>query len=183
MNLEMIVRTMQFILAPAVMINACAVILTGLLGHYAAINNRLRDMNHERLAQLRTVSSAELEQPELEQLDPLTLERLGEIDAQLPELLLRHRLIRDGLLSVYGGMFLFIASMLVIALGAWAGMNWISVAALIVFLAGTTLVLIGVFTVALEIRRSHLAVEFEVSRVSNFSRDRRTAVASQVSNS
>ena len=160
------------------MINACAVILTGLLGHYAAINNRLRDMNRERLAQLRTISSAELEQP-----DPLTLERLGEIDAQLPELLLRHRLIRDGLLSIYGGMFLFITSMLVIALGAWAGMNWISVAALIVFLAGTVLVLIGVFTVALEIRRSHLAVEFEVSRVSNFSRDRRTAVASQVSNS
>ena len=178
MNLEMIVRTMQFILAPAVMINACAVILTGLLGHYAAINNRLRDMNRERLAQLRTVGSAELEQP-----DPLTLERLGEIDAQLPELLLRHRLIRDAVLFVYGGMFLFIASMLVIALGAWAGMNWISVAALIVFLAGTVLVLIGVFTVALEIRRSHLAVEFEVSRVSNFRANAQMSVAPHISSS
>ena len=168
MSLEMIVRTMQFILAPAVMINACAVIITGLLSHYAVINARLRDMNRERLAQLRLRDQSAMT-------DAFTLERLTEIDAQLPELLYRHRLIRDAVLFIYGGVFLFVASMLVIAVGAWTGPNWVSVAALIVFLAGTALVLAGVFTVALEIRRSHLAVEFEVNRVSHFGNDMRAA--------
>jgi hypothetical protein len=175
MNLEMIVRTMQFILAPAVMINACAVIITGLLSHYAVINARLRDMNRERLAQLRLSDQNAAT-------DALTLERLGEIDAQLPELLHRHRLIRDAVLFVYGGVFFFVTSMLVIALADALNLTWVSVAALIVFLVGTALVLAGVFTVALEIRRSHLAVEFEVNRVSSFGGDARVAVAPRVSN-
>jgi Protein of unknown function (DUF2721) len=175
MNLEMIARTMQFILAPAVMINACAVIITGLLGHYAVINARLRDMNRERLSQLRLTDQDAAT-------DALRLERLGEIDAQLPELLYRHRLIRDAVLFVYGGVFLFVVSMLVIAVAGASNTTWVSVAALIVFLAGTALVLVGVFTVALEIRRSHLAVEFEVNRVSHFGNDARVAVAPRVSN-
>jgi Protein of unknown function (DUF2721) len=175
MNLEMIARTMQFILAPAVMINACAVIITGLLGHYAVINARLRDMNRERLAQLRLTDQQATT-------DAFTLERLGEIDAQLPELLHRHRLIRDAVLFVYGGVFFFVTSMLVIAVANALNLTWVSVAALIVFLVGTALVLAGVFTVALEIRRSHLAVEFEVNRVSSFGHDARVAVAPRVSN-
>jgi hypothetical protein len=164
MNLEMIARTMQLILAPAVMINACALIITGLLSHYAVINARLRDMNRERLAQLRLTDQGAAT-------DAFTLERLGEIDAQLPQLLYRHRLIRDAVLFVYGGVFFFVASMLVTAVASAFNMTWVSVAALVVFLIGTALVLAGVFTVALEIRRSHLAVEFEIYRVSQFAND------------
>ncbi len=163
MNLEMIVRTLQFILAPTVMINACAVLITGLLGHYAAINHRLRDMSRERLALAQPSV-----RPESSPGDSLALERLGEIDAQLPELLIRHRQIRDAVLFIYGGVSLFVASMLGIALGAWTGAAWASTAALVVFLMGMVLVLIGVLIVAREMRRSHLAIAFEVGRASRF---------------
>jgi hypothetical protein len=157
MNLEMIARTMQFIIAPAVMINACAVLLTGLLAHAAAINARLRDMNRERIEHLRYVHH--------DSADALTLERLGEIDTQLPELLYRHRLVRDALLYVYSGVACFVASMLVIAVATALASLVVALVALVVFMLGTGLALMGLLVVSLEIRRSHLAVEFEASRV------------------
>ena len=49
MNAEMVARIIQLILAPVVMISACAILESGLLGHYASINARLRNMTHERL--------------------------------------------------------------------------------------------------------------------------------------
>jgi len=53
MNLEMIVRTIQLIIAPAVMITACCIFTNGLLGHYAAIGERLRITVRERVDLLR----------------------------------------------------------------------------------------------------------------------------------
>ena len=157
MNLEMIAQTMQFIIAPAVMVNACAVLLTGLLTHAAAINGRLRDMNRERLEHLRNAHH--------DPADGLTLERLSQIDTQLPELLHRHRLVRDALLYVYSGVACFVASMLVIAVATALASLAVALMALVVFMLGTGLALIGLLVVSLEIRRSHLAVEFEVARV------------------
>jgi Protein of unknown function (DUF2721) len=158
-SLEMIAKTMQFILAPTVMVNACAVLLTGLLAHYGAINDRLRNLNRERLERLRNAASG---------IDAaLTLERLNEIDTQLPELLQRHKLLRNALNFVYSGAVCCVLSMLLIALANTLESHWVSVAALLVFLLGTASVLIGLLVVSLEIRRSHHAVEFEVLRVSS----------------
>jgi Protein of unknown function (DUF2721) len=158
MTLEMIAKTMQFILAPTVLVNACAVLLGGLLAHYAAINLRLRGMSRERLERLRDVGSGHA--------DTLTLERLSEIDAQLPELLQRHRLVRDALLFVYAGASCCVLSMLLIATANALESRVVSTLALLVFLTGTALALLGLLVVSLEIRRSHNALEFEVSRVS-----------------
>lgn len=155
MTLEMIARTMQFILAPAVMINACAVLLSGLLAHYAAINTRLRDLGRERLERVR------------DETNRLTLERLSEIDVQLPDLLRRHGLLRDAILLVYSGVSCFVASMLVIAVATALENLTVSLVALIVFLLGTGLALLGLLVVSVEIRRSHRAVAFEVSRISS----------------
>jgi hypothetical protein len=162
MTLEMIVRTMQFILAPAVMVNACAVLLGGLLAHYATVNSRLREMNRERLECLRDAGR--------DQTDAITLERLNEIDTQLPELLVRHRLLRNALLFVYSAAAFCVVSMLVIALATLLESLAVSVLALVVFLLGTGLALTGLLVVSLEIRRSHHAIDFEVSRISSIGR-------------
>jgi hypothetical protein len=173
MSLEMIARTMQFILAPTVMVNACAVLLGGLLAHYASINLRLRDMNRERLERLRDASSGYA--------DDLTLERLSEIDTQLPELLQRHQLVRNALFFVYAGAAFCVVSMLLIAIAMVLVSLTVSVAALVVFLIGTGLVLIGLLVVSLEIWRSHRAVEFEVSRVSSIATPQPAALRIQSS--
>ena len=155
MNLEMIARTIQFILAPAVVVNACAVMMGGLLAHYAAINDRLRALNRERLERLKNPS------------DPITLERLHEIDVQTPELLKRHRLARNAVFSIYLAISVFVISMFVIAVAVVLAATWVSTLALIVFLSGALLLLLGLGFITLEIFGSHRSIEFEVRHVSS----------------
>lgn len=161
MNAEMIARTIGFILAPAVMVTACAVTLNGLLTHYAAINDRLRVLVKERLELLVEASPG------------LFLgERLEEIDTQLPQLLMRHKLMRDSILLVFIAVLLYVVSMLVIALAAF-GADWIATLALGLFLLSTAVLLSGTLLTAMEIYRSHSAVGYEVQQVSQLELRRR----------
>lgn len=153
----MIARTIGFILAPAVMINACAVALNGLLAHYAAINDRLRGLAKERLEllRLRVEASRGL----------FVGERLEEIDTQLPQLLVRHALMRTSILWVFIAVSLYVVTMLIIALAAFSA-PWVATLALVLFLLGTAALLGGVSLTVLEIYRSHGAVDYEVRQVS-----------------
>jgi Protein of unknown function (DUF2721) len=180
MTLEMIVRTMQFILAPAVMINACAVLLSGLLAHYAAINARLREMNRERLERVQHPGRDTVSSVADTVVDTVNLERLSELAAQVPELLSRHRLVRDALLLVYAGAVFCVISMLVIALAIVLESLVVSVLALVVFLLGTAFALTGLLVVSLEIRRSHHAIDFEVSRISSIGRPQTATQAASI---
>jgi Protein of unknown function (DUF2721) len=92
-NAQMIAATIQLILAPVVMVSACAILVTGLLSRYAAINDRLRAIGQERLDLLRRKIRASE--------DPFIDERLAEIDYQIPDLLHRHKLAQNAVLAVY----------------------------------------------------------------------------------
>jgi hypothetical protein len=159
MSAETVARTIQLILAPVVMVTACAILLGGLLSHYAAINDRLRALARERLDLLRQASAA------APIADPFNSERLEEIDKQVPDLLHRHRLERDAVLSVYAAVLVFLVTMLVIAVAAVANSAEMATVALIVFLAGTGALSWGVWLTAVEVHRSHRAVEYEARRV------------------
>ncbi len=154
MNAEMVARIIQTIIAPVVMISACAITLTGLLSHYAAINDRLRRMGRERLDLLRVRAA-----------DTIGRERLAEVDAQLPELLRRLKMMRNAVLSIYSSILLLIVDMLVIALAAVTEMVWLSTLVMVVFLLGMAALLIGVLITAVEIRSSHRAIQYEVQHV------------------
>ena len=157
MNAEMVTRIIQTIIAPVVMVNACAILLGGLLNHSAAINDRLRGMARERIAMLRESGAAKA--------DRLLAERLDEIDTQMPDLLHRLGLIRAAIMSVYGAILLLVVDMLVIALAVVSATDWLTTAVLIVFLAGTGALFFGVVLIVLEARQSQRAIRFEVQRV------------------
>lgn len=53
MNAATIPRTIQPILAPVAMVTTCAILVSGILAHYAVVNERLRSLTHERLDLLR----------------------------------------------------------------------------------------------------------------------------------
>ena len=159
MSAEMVARTIQLIIAPVVMVTTCSIMLGGLLGHYATVNDRLRAMSRERLYLLRMART------KAAAADPIALERLDEIDSQVPELLRRHKLVRDAVLAVYCAILVFVADMFVIAVSAVVDYPWIASLVLIVFLTGTAALLLGVLLMAREIRSSHRAVEFEARRV------------------
>ncbi len=154
----MVTRTIQLILAPVLIISACAITVGGLLGHYAAISGRLRELTRERLEQLRE-DSAHPYTP------GYTREHLGEIDAQLPDLLRRLRLVHDALLCAYSGVAVLVMDMFVIALAVVTGSRGAATLALGSFLLGTT----GLFLCALlaiaEVRTSHVAVGDAARRV------------------
>jgi hypothetical protein len=159
MNAEMVAGTIQLILAPVVMVTACALILNGVLARYAAVNDRLRALNRERLDLFRAGSGPEQGGDEVAQ------ERLEEIDEQAPELVRHHKLLHDGLLAVYFAVLVYVADMFVIA---WAvagdSAGW-ATAALLVFLGATAALLGGVLLTAIEVRTSHRAVQAETARV------------------
>jgi Protein of unknown function (DUF2721) len=152
MNAEMIAHTIMFILAPAVMLNATAVFFNGLLGDYALLNERMRRLARERLELLRAVQ------------DSLNLERLQEIDTELPAMLHRHKMLRNAILLISIAIALYVLTMLLIGLAAF-GALWAEMVALVLFLFSTTLMLIGILFKVLEVYSSHFAVAFEVERI------------------
>jgi hypothetical protein len=154
MTADQVSRTIQLILAPVVMVTACAILTGGLLTRYAAINDRLRAIARERLDLLSGAARTALGD-----------ERLQELDAQAPGLLHRHRQARDALLYTYGASLIFIGDMFVIALAAVSGSAALATAVLVVFLAGIAALFAGLVLTLLEIRTSHLAVHYEVNRV------------------
>jgi len=165
MTAETVSKTIQLILAPVVLVTACAILAGGLLTRYAAINDRLRAIVRERLDLLRAAAATG-------QRDAFTSERLEELDAQVPSLLHRHTQARDALLCVYGASLIFIGDMFVIALAAATGSDWLANAVLMVFLAGTALLFAGLLLVLLEVRSSHQAVHYEVRRVTALQHER-----------
>jgi hypothetical protein len=56
----------------------------------------------------------------------------------------------------------------------------VSVLALVVFLLGTAFALTGLLVVSLEIRRSHHAIDFEVSRISSIGRPQTATQAASI---
>jgi hypothetical protein len=152
---ETVTRTIQLILAPVVMVSACAIFVGGLLSHYEAINARMRTMTRERLEILRSQVNA----------DPFHRERLDELDAQLPQLLQRHALVHHALLAAYFGILILVASMCAIAFSAVTAAEWLVALVLAMFVVGILAILLSVILIALEVRTSQRAVAFEVQRV------------------
>jgi hypothetical protein len=162
-DLDAFARTIQFILAPVVMITSCAVLLNGLLARYAAVNDRLRTMDHERFDLL--VRSVALGSSEANHEKALVDERLDEIDTQLPILLRRHQVLRDGLLALYGAILVFVAAMFAIATVVIASLPAVTYGALVLFLLGNALLLFSVLLIVIEVRMSHRALRYEVGRL------------------
>lgn len=170
MTVEMLARTIQIILAPVVMITACAIALGSLQSRYGAINDRLRLMTRERLDLLRTLGVQIVPlmppggTPQIAT-DAYAEERLIELDVQIPQLLRRHRLGHVAVLAAYYAMLVFIGDMFVIAAAVATNASLLVAPALIVFLVGMSVLLAGVLAIAEEVRSSHRTLRYEVERV------------------
>jgi len=167
MNAEIVARIIQQIIAPAVLVHVCMVMLNGVLGRYAGIGDRLRALAHERLYLLHSNDLS----------DTLVQERLQEITAQIPVISRRHHLLQNAVLITYGATIIFLLSMFAIALSTGLSSNarhidyatFFANGALFLFLSGAVLLLTAVFYITLEIRFSHRAIYYEIKRVTSLS--------------
>ena len=162
MTAESISRTIMLILAPVVMFSACSIFVGGVLSHYASLSERIRALTRERLDIVRTLRTM-LDGPTGAR--AIALERLEEIDGQLPDMLQRHQLVHHAALAVYGAIGIFILTMCIIALTAAVSADWVAVLVFGVFVVGVLVMLVGVLLITVEVRTSRRALHYEVQRV------------------
>jgi Protein of unknown function (DUF2721) len=162
MSTESVSRTIMLILAPVVMFSACSIFVGGVLSHYTSIGDRIRALTRERLDMLRTLRAMQ-DGPDAAR--AIALERLEEIDGQLPDLLGRHELVHHAALAVYAAIGTFIVTMCVIAVTAAVSADWVAVLVFGIFVAGVLAMLVGVLLITVEVRSSRRALQYEAQRV------------------
>lgn len=153
MNASDVAKTIQLIIAPVVLITACALIQNAILMRYASVGQYMRSLTLERLNLLRTIE------------DKFFLERLQEIDRQIPLLIQRHRLLQNTVLIIYSAISIFLINMFAIALAVAFNTGAIATFALLLFLSGTGVLLAGVCSTVVEVRMSHRAICYETNRI------------------
>jgi hypothetical protein len=159
MTIDSIIRTISFILAPAVMISSCAIFLNGIITRYESVGNRLRVMHHERLELLQGLGHTTSSGASTNGFDT---HRIQEIEVQLPRLLHRHKLLRNAVVTENSAIACFVTSMVMIALAALTNISFIAIAALLLFLLGTGTLLAGVVITTLELSQSQREVAYEI---------------------
>lgn len=160
MTLEQVTRAIQLIVAPVVMVSACAILVGGFLSRYAAINDRLRLMARERLDLLRALNEGARNIP-----GDLSAQRLHMIDVQVPILLRHHHTLQYAIFALYLAIVIFLADMITIAASALFNIDALAYAALFVFLGGVIAMLTSVVLAVREVRTSHTALYSEVMAV------------------
>jgi hypothetical protein len=159
MTIETIIRTISLILAPVVMITGCAIILNGLISRYEAISVRMRAMHRERLELLEAFGNRASSAVHTVS---FVSQRVREIETQLPNLLRRHKLIRNAVLAVEVAILILVLSMFIIALAAMTNSIPTAAIALLAFLTGTSALLVGAVITTLELYRSQREVSYEI---------------------
>jgi hypothetical protein len=91
-------------------------------------------------------------------------ERLTQIDAQLPMLLRRHRLLHDAVLLMFAGVAVLVLSVIAIGLAVTNRWGPVGIVALVLVLVGTGTLLTGLLFAARSIMTSTDAVDWEVER-------------------
>jgi hypothetical protein len=144
------VEAIQAILAPAIMISACGLLLLGMQNKYGRINDRMRSLAHERLDLVPRRG------------EPLADARIAAIDRQMPDLLRRNKTQHDAVLMLFWAVIVFVLDTFLIAASLFIAPVVGNVLALILFLIGMALVLWSSIQAAMEIRISTRAVTLEI---------------------
>jgi hypothetical protein len=170
MNIETVVHIINLILAPAIMITGCALILNGLLLRYESIGGRLRLMHIELLVLLHKLEQEDADHSEKSQ--SIDRVRRMEIEQQIPRLIQRYTIVRNALVMVEIAGIAFVIDMFAIALGELIPFfSPLTTTPLIGFLFAVTFLLISLTLSIIEAFRSHREVVYEATRGLHFSQN------------
>jgi Protein of unknown function (DUF2721) len=152
MPTEAIVKTISLIIAPVVMISACAIIVNGLIVRYATLGERARVMYLEQLNLLEQ----DLKEKEVRR------NRLHDVEHLLPDLLEHHHQVHSVLVLIYLAILIFLLDMIVIAVAVSTNIPWLSQAVIIVFLMGVGFLFWGMVLISIELSSSHGMLQKEM---------------------
>ncbi len=155
MGAEIYYKTIQLMLAPAVMISACGLLLLGISNKYSSVNNRLRLLNEERRRHHNKLNQGS-------ELEYLEITRLQSISRQLEELMYRSKLVRNVIVSYTIGLFLFIFTSLLIGIDIFLNTKITDYFALSTFILGLLSVGIGLVYSLTETLKGYKILEVEI---------------------
>jgi len=157
MNLtsEMFVKMIQFMLAPAVMISACGLLLLGINNRYSSIANRIRLLNDERRRLILKIKDGK-------ELDYIEANRLASIKKQLEQLFYRLGFVKNCIMFYSTGIFLFILTSFLIGIDYIFNLHSGIILMMISFIAGMISVGVGILLALREITRGHKIIELEI---------------------
>ena len=147
--------------APVVLITAGGLLTNALLGAYALIDDRMRDMTRERLAIL---GGERGELFDAARVGTVGHERLAEIDVQLPMMLAQHGLLRRAVIAMYTGLVLLTLSVIGIAVAALTNSEAAGSVALGLVLLGTVDIVAGLALAVKTLAISANAIRYAIQR-------------------
>jgi len=149
-----VIQIIQLMLAPAVMINACGLLLLGINNKYSLVVNRIRLLNEEK----RKLYLRSGEKP----LTNYYNVRLQSIAKQIDNLVYRVKLVRNAVLCYTTGVALFVFTSLLIGLSSFLTFAKINYFIITSFLVGMLIVFVGVIFTGLETKKGYEIILFEV---------------------
>ena len=136
MDTELLIKTIQLMLAPAVMISACGLLLLGINGKNTAISNRLRLLNDEKRRYFAKIRDGK-------ELEYFESSRFYSIQKQIKVSLYRMKLVRNVILCYVLGLFMFIFTSLLIGIEIFVQIFITKYLILAAFSSGMLLIAIG----------------------------------------
>lgn len=149
-----VVQVIQFMLAPAVMINACGLLLLSINNKYSIVVNRIRLLNDEKRKLTLTIGGS---QPSTDD-----YVRLESIAKQISSLVYRSYLIRSAVLSYVSGIGSFVLTSLLIGILSFFSLSFSNYLIISAFLIGMLSVLTGVIFTGLEAKKGYEIILYEV---------------------
>jgi len=149
-----IVNIIQAMLAPGIMISACALLLLGMSNKYSATVARIRVINEEKRKLLFHAKENKLNDEEGI--------RMHSIKAQLVRFQKRLRLVRDAVIFYSLAIAFFILASLFIGMKILVDYSYSHYVVLVLFLTGMLFVLAGVILAAVEVYKGFNIIKIEI---------------------
>ena len=147
-------KIIQLMLAPAVMISACGLLLLGANNKYSNVLNRIRLINDEkRRLVIKTADHGATPEEDL---------RLVSAVRQLQHLRDRAKLVRNSVMSYTIAAGFFVLASLLIGLALFQGFVEIHYISTATFLIGMIMVFVGVIFGVLESKKGYEIVQLEI---------------------
>lgn len=148
------VQIIQLMLAPAVMINACGLLLLGINNKYSLVVNRIRLLNEEKRRLMIKIGEK----------SPTTDDnvRLESIAVQINALTYRAKLVRNTVLCYTTSVALFVTTSLILGVSSVLSLGKLNFLIITTFLLGMTFVFIGIVFAGLETKKGYDIISYEV---------------------
>ncbi|PKL81639.1 MAG: DUF2721 domain-containing protein [Ignavibacteriae bacterium HGW-Ignavibacteriae-3] len=140
--------------APAVMISACGLLLLGINNKYSLVVNRIRLLNEEKRRIMLKIGEQNSTTDENV--------RLESTSVQISALVFRAKLVRNAVLSYTSAVALFILSSLLLGISSFLSIGKLNFFILSAFLLGMIFVLTGVIYAGFETKKGYDIIAYEV---------------------